>query len=461
MRGPRILYVSGSIGLGHVSKDLAIARELRRARPDIEIVWLAGHPASQVLHDAGERVAPECARWVGASAIAERCTRGGQLNLVRYVYRSLPSWARNTRLFRAAVHAHDIDIAVGNEAWEVDIPLVLGVLRLPVPFVMIFDFVGCDAMAPNLLDSIGAYGLNALWALDGRVYHSRACSGHGHSALFIGEPDDVPDKALGWALPNRREHARSHYQFVGHAIGFRPEDFADRAAWRHALGYGGEPLIVCAAGGTSIGRDLLELCGAAWLPLRESLPDVHMVLVCGPRLPVESVRAPEGVEIRGYVPRLHEHFACSDVAVVQCGASSTTELAALRRPFVYFPVDGHFEQEIVATRLARYGVGRRMSPSRTTPTELAAAIRGEYARPVTSSSPPSPSLPTDGARTAAKQILRVLEDRAAARGDAGLGRLPQGISPSSGEARRSPGGQTVKLQDSAAVRSSCLPGTDR
>ncbi|MCX6363433.1 MAG: alpha/beta hydrolase, partial [Actinobacteria bacterium] len=148
MRGPRVLYVSGSIGLGHVSKDLAIARELRRARPDIEIVWLAGHPASQVLHDAGERVAPECVRWVGASAIAERCTRGGQLNLVRYVYRSLPSWARNTRLFRAALHAYDIDIAVGNEAWEVDIPLVLGVLRLPVPFVMIFDFVGCDAMAP-------------------------------------------------------------------------------------------------------------------------------------------------------------------------------------------------------------------------------------------------------------------------------------------------------------------------
>jgi hypothetical protein len=164
MRAPRVLYVSGSIGLGHVSKDLAIARELRQARPDIEIVWLAGHPASQVLRDAGERVAPECGRWVGASAIAERCTRGGQLNLVRYVYRSLPSWARNTRLFRAAVHAYDIDIAVGNEAWEVDIPLVLGVLRLSVPFVMIFDFLGCDAMTPSLWDNVGAYALNVLWA---------------------------------------------------------------------------------------------------------------------------------------------------------------------------------------------------------------------------------------------------------------------------------------------------------
>ena len=63
MGRPRVLYVSGSIGLGHVSKDLAIARELRRARPDAEIVWLAGHPASRVLREAGERLAPQAGQW--------------------------------------------------------------------------------------------------------------------------------------------------------------------------------------------------------------------------------------------------------------------------------------------------------------------------------------------------------------------------------------------------------------
>jgi hypothetical protein len=361
-----------------------------------------------VLRDAGERVARECERWAGASAIAERCTRGGRLNLVRYVYRSLPSWGRNTLLFRAAVRTYGIDIAVGNEAWEVDIPLITGVLRLPVPFVMIFDFVGCDVITPNVLDGVGAYALNALWALDGRVYRERGGDGRRHSALFIGEPDDIPDEALGRGLPNRREHARAHYEFVGHAIGFRPEDLADRVALRQALGYGEEPLIVCAAGGTSIGRSLLELCGASWFQLREHLPDVRMVLVCGPRLPVESVRAPKGVEVRGYVPRLYEHFAASDVAVVQCGASSTTELAALRQRFLYFPIDGHFEQEMVAARLARCGVGRRMSLSQTTPAELAGAILGECAR--SGDSTPS-SLPTDGARKAAQHILRVLEGR--------------------------------------------------
>ena len=398
MSRPRALYISGSIGLGHVSKDLAIARELRRARPDIEILWLAGHPASEVLRYAGENVVPESERWVGASEIAERCIRNGQLNLVRYVYRSLPSWVLNARLFSGVVQSYNVDIAIGNESYEVDIPLVLRILHMHVPFVMIFDFVGSDATTLNPLDHLGAYILNAMWALDGRVYN-----GNPHSAIFIGEPDDIPNRPLGWALPNRREHAQKHYDIVGHVINFRPDEYTDHVARRRQLGYGYEPLIVCSVGGTSIGRELLELCGQAFLSLRQNIPDLHMTLVCGPRLPVESVRVPSGVEVRGYVPRLYEMYACCDVAVVQCGASSTTELSALRKPFLYFPIVGHFEQEAVASRLARYGAGRRMSLKGTTPVSLAEAIGQEFGRTVTYA-----PMPADGAVKAAEHILRAL-----------------------------------------------------
>jgi hypothetical protein len=395
---PKVLYVSGSIGLGHVSKDLAIVRELRRARPGIDIIWLAGNPASEVLRVAGEKVLPESERWIGASEIAERCMHNGQLNLVRYVYRSLPSWVVNAQLFKAVVNSHNIDIAIGNEAYEVGVLLVMRILSIRVPFVMILDFVGTDPTTLNPLDHLGAYVLNAIWACDGRVY-----DGNPHSAIFIGELDDIPRRPFGWALPNRHDHAKEHYDIVGHVINFRPEEYADRTAWRRQLGYGEGPLIVCSVGGTAIGRDLLELCGQAFLPLRETMPNVHMVLVCGPRLPTESVRAPNDVEVRGYVPRLHEIYACCDVAVVQCGASSTTELCALRRPFIYFPIDGHFEQEAVANRLVRYGAGRRMSLKGTTPELLAEAIQQEYERPVAYG-----LMPIDGAAKAAAHILRAV-----------------------------------------------------
>ena len=84
-----------------------------------------------------------------------------------------------------------------------------------------------------------------------------------------------------------------------------------------------------------------------------------MVVVCGPRFDPTTIDAPPGVDVRGYVPRLYEHFAACDVAVVQGGGTSTLELTALRRPFVYFPLEGHAEQTlVVAKRLARQGAGR-------------------------------------------------------------------------------------------------------
>lgn len=347
---------------------------------------------------------PDAERWRGASAIAERCTRGGRLNLAAYVYRSLPSWMVNARLFKAVLESRAIDVAIGNEAYEVDIPLILRVLRVRIPFVMIFDFVATDPMTAQPLERLGAWCLNALWSLDGGIY-----DGDPHSAIFIGEIGDIPSRSFGLALGGRREHARDHYDVVGHVIGFDPQDYADRGAWRGRLGYGEEPLIICAVGGTSIGRDLLELCGQAFLPLRDALPDAHMVLVCGPRLAPESLRAPAGVTVLGYVPRLYEHYACCDVAVVQCGASSTTELAALRRPFIHFPIDGHFEQEVVARRLARYEAGRRLSLTQTTPAQLAAAITQEYGRVAAWD-----AMPVDGARRAAQHVLHALDGRSGA-----------------------------------------------
>ena len=394
------LYVSSAIGLGHVTRDLAIARELRRIDPEIDILWVAAPPASGVLRDAGERLLPESGKWRGTTGVAERCARDGSIDLVRYAYLSLSTWARNALVFLDIVKSHHVDIAVGDEAFEVHIPLVMRLMHPRVPFVMIFDFVGIDAQTRGVLDRFGAWMLNALWSADAGVYGRRRCS-----AIFIGEIDDVPDGRFGWALADRRRHVRDHYDVVGHAITFQPEEYADRAALRRRLGFEDGPLVVCSAGGTSIGRELLEMCAGAAAPLRAALPEVRVLLVCGPRIPVESVRAPQGVEVRGYVPRLYELFACCDVAVVQCGGTSTTELAALGTPFVYFPIEGHFEQETIAARLARHGIGRRMSLASTTPELLAQAVEHEFGRDTS-----GVTMPLQGTTAAARHILSALGD---------------------------------------------------
>ena len=86
-------------------------------------------------------------------------------------------------------------------------------------------------------------------------------------------------------------------------------------------------------------------------------------------------RAHDGLEIRAYVHDLYRHLAACDLAVVQGGLTTSMELTANRRPFLYFPLRHHFEQNFhVRHRLERYGAGRRMDFERETPETIAAAI---------------------------------------------------------------------------------------
>jgi UDP-N-acetylglucosamine:LPS N-acetylglucosamine transferase len=128
-----------------------------------------------------------------------------------------------------------------------------------------------------------------------------------------------------------------------------------------------------------------------------------MILVCGPRLAAEALEVPDGVEIRGYVPDLYEHFAASDLAIVQGGGTTTLELTALKRPFIYFPIEGHFEQAQVAQRLERHRAGVRMYLSETSPRDLA-----DRALATLQTDGSCASIPVDGGRRAAELIAEII-----------------------------------------------------
>ena len=83
------------------------------------------------------------------------------------------------------------------------------------------------------------------------------------------------------------------------------------------------------SGGLSVGRGLLNLCGQAYTEVAKTIPDLRMVLVCGPGISPGSLDVPSGVDVRGFVPDLYKHMAASDLAVVQSGGTTTLELTAL------------------------------------------------------------------------------------------------------------------------------------
>jgi predicted glycosyltransferase len=398
----RILFISGSIGLGHVFRDLAIARELRRQRPGIEISWIACPPASRIIYEAGEKLLPEADLWANANLVAEKAssTKPFEMNVLRFVMASRTEWTNNVAVFKRVTERERFDLIIGDETYEIGAALKKHPEIKNAPFLIIYDFIGMEAMTANPLERLGVYMWNRIWS-KGYKRASKTID----AVLFVGEPEDIPDKSMGFLLPNRRTWAAyRNVRYVGYILPFSSSELAEKAGCWKSLGSGVGPLVIAAIGGTGIGKDLLELCGRAFLLAKEEIPDLRLMLVCGPRLDPNSIVAPEGVEVRGYVPDLYRHFAACDLAIVQGGGAVTLELTALRRPFLYFPLEGHCEQmNHVAERLSRHGAGIPMLFSRTTPEALARQITANVGREATWS-----FVAVDGAEKSAEIICQLL-----------------------------------------------------
>ena len=392
-----ILYVSSSLGLGHITRDLAFAKELRRQFSDLDLYWLAGEPARSVIARSGEKIAAEADLYSNESIKAEAVSKGHELSLLKYAFGSLKEWLHNAEIIKQILQRKNFDLIIGDETYEIIIAIIFKKLKLDIPFVMMYDFLGMDAMSKNPIELLGTYFWNRIWSLDYKIFNKE-----NNIALFIGEPEDIPSKRFGFLLPNRRDYARKYYNFIGYILPFDTNECIDKKMIRKKLGYGDEPLILCSVGGTSIGKELLELSGKAYTIVKKQIPNLHMILICGPRLLAESLSVPQEIEIRQYVPALYEHFAACDLAIVLGGGTTTLELTALKRPFIYFPLDGHLEQEIViAGRLHRHNAGIRMSYNSTSEKSLAEAIIANINTNVNYK-----DIPIDGAKIGVKLISR-------------------------------------------------------
>ena len=398
-RRRRALFVCSPIGLGHVRRDLAIADELRLLRPDLEIDWLTQDPVTRVLAERGERVHP-ASRWLASESAHFEAEAGEHdLHAFQALRRMDEIMVANFHVFHDLVTEQAYDLWAVDEGWEIDQFLFDNPELKRAPYVWLADFVGVQPMPDGgPAESVLAADFNAE-----RVERQRRHPRLRDRSIFVGNPGDLVSAPLGPGLPTVREFARERYSFAGYVSGFTPP--TDRAALRAELGYRpDERVCLVTVGGSGVGGALLRRVAAAFPAAARRVPGLRMVAVAGPRIDPASVAAPDQVEVRGYLPELHRHLAACDLAVVQGGLTTTMELVAARRPFVYVPLEHHFEQQIhVPQRLAQYRAGRRLAYADTDPDRLADAIATEIDRPVDYR-----PVETDGAARAAAMLAELL-----------------------------------------------------
>jgi pimeloyl-ACP methyl ester carboxylesterase len=400
-RRKRALYVSSPIGLGHAQRDAAIADELRALHPELEIDWLAQHPVTAVLEARGERIHPASARLANESSHIESESAEHDLHCFQAWRRMDEILLANFMVFHDLVREEQYDLWIGDEAWELDYYLHENPEQKRAAYAWLTDFVGWLPMPDG---GEHEQRLTADYNAE-MIEHIARYPRVRDRAVFVGEADDIVGDRFGPGLPEIREWTEAHYSFAGYVTGFDPADLADRERLRAELGYApGEQVCLVTVGGSGVGGQLLRRVVAAFPEAKERVPELRMVVVAGPRIDARALPAHDGLELRAYVHELYRHLAACDLAVVQGGLTTAMELTANRRPFLYFPLRHHFEQNFhVRHRLERYGAGRAMDFETDGPEEIARAIAEEIGRDVHYR-----PVAADGAARAARQIAELL-----------------------------------------------------
>jgi pimeloyl-ACP methyl ester carboxylesterase/predicted glycosyltransferase len=400
-RRKRALFVSSPIGLGHAQRDVAIARELRKLHPELEIDWLAQHPVTKVLEGEGERIHPASEHLANESRHIESESAEHDLHCFQACRRMDEILLSNFMVFHDLVESDQYDLWIGDEAWELDYYLHENPEQKRAAYVWLTDFVGWLPMQDG--GSREAY-LTADYNAE-MIEHIARYRRLRDRALFVGNPDDIVPERFGPDLPAIRDWTEEHFDFAGYVTGFDPAQFADREALRHEFGYApDEQVCVVTVGGSGVGGHLLRRVIEAFPEAKRNVPQLRMIVVTGPRIDPATLPKVEGLEVRAYVHNLYRHLAACDLAVVQGGLTTAMELTANRRPFLYFPLRHHFEQNLhVRHRLERYGAGRRMDFELDGPPEIATAIAQEIGREVDYR-----PVETDGAARAAASIAELL-----------------------------------------------------
>ena len=281
----------------------------------------------------------------------------------------------NFMVFLDAAQAEQYDLWIGDEAWDVDYYLHENPELKSTAYVWLTDFVGYLPMDDGgererfltadynaeMIEQIARYP---------RVRDR---------AIFVGEPEDIVPESFGPGLPPIREWTEQHFRFAGYITGFDPVTLGDRVALRAELGYSPcDQVCIVTVGGSGVGSHLLRRVIDGFPDAKRLVPGLRMVVVAGPRIDPKTLPTADGLEIRPYVHDLHRHLAACDLAIIQGGLTTAMELTAHRRPFIYFPLGHHFEQNFhVHHRLQRYRAGRRMDLDHSPPEAVAAAIATE------------------------------------------------------------------------------------
>jgi len=372
----RALFLPSHVGLGHVARDAAIARELRRLAPGLRVEWCSAEPVTSFLRALGEPLAPGCSGLESFSTVIEGLYEG-RLRGLRRLGERLAILRRNWETVEPLVASGGYSLVYADEFWELVYAAPPSVKKTTV-FGTDLVYMPYASLRPQSL----------LVALILNHYFRGALTGF-RRLLYLNDPGVVEGKRWLLLAGGRvDEWLRRHAAVAGLATSYLPGELPGRREARRRLGAGEDELLVVATvGGTSTRSRRLLSCVAEAAPLLDrlakgmGLEGARVIAVTGPRTRWEPPPGLQGlVEARGLEPGLHTLYAAADAFVTRAGRTTTADLLCAGVPAVLVPIRGHLEQLDIARYMERRHGYPVLREEECSPARLVERLREALAR---------------------------------------------------------------------------------
>ena len=285
-------YFSSPIGLGHVTRDIAIVNNFE----NITINFVTGSAAAKILKNLDFKVQDV---YNPPSFIVEN---GTLKNPAKWLWNYFQYYKDCKKISQKIIQEDNPNLVISDE----DFASLTVAQKMKIPTVLVTDVL--ETRFTKGLVSFVEKKMNK-------------------SMLKIMKKCDVV------ILPENGDD-QDNIKKVGPIVrqtNFSREDLRKKFSFT-------KKTIVISVGGTDAG---LFLINKAIESISKINQDIEIVLVSGPAISKKF----ENVRNLGFVDNLHELIFAADVLISLAGKSTIDEANAYGTPAIFIPIKGHFEQE--------------------------------------------------------------------------------------------------------------------
>ena len=285
-------FFSSPIGLGHVTRDIAIVKNIK----NISINFVTGSGAAKILKKLEYKVNDI---YNPPSFIVEN---GILNNQTKWLWNYFQYYKNCKKISEKIIKINNSDLIISDE----DFASLTVAQNLKIPNILITD----------VLETKFTKGIASL--IERKM---------NKSMMNIIKNCDV-------VIIPEEGHDQGNIKRVGPIV---REINVSREELREKFSFN-KTTIIISIGGTDAGLFLIEKSIESILKINQ---DIEIVVVSGPAISKKF----SNVRNLGFVDNLHELIFASDLIISLAGKSTIDEAKAYGTPGIFIPIKGHFEQE--------------------------------------------------------------------------------------------------------------------